>query len=116
MQLLKRNQKEMMYKAFNGSTSMITDSGGFKTGEYEVGYGSLSTFYAYTTPSRGETSNEMFGKDLDYDKIMYVPLDCGINEYALLWVDASSTASNDYVVQKVAESLNHKAIAIKKVR
>ena len=116
MQLLKRNQKQMMYKTYAGSTSMTTDSEGFKTGEYEVSYGSLTTIYAYATPSRGEASDEMFGKDLDYDKIIYVPKDCPINEYALLWVDASSSASNDYVVQKVAESLNHKAIAIKKVR
>ena len=47
---------------------------------------------------------------------MYVPTSCDINEYALLWVNASSTASNDYIVKKVAESLNHKVIAIKEVR
>ena len=116
MQLLKRNQKPIMYKAYTGSTSAVTDTDGFKTGEYILTYGSLTTINAYTTPSRGEASDEMFGKDLDYDKVMYVPTSCDINEYALLWVNASSTASNDDIVKKVAESLNHKVIAIKEVR
>ena len=57
-----------------------------------------------------------FGTTLDYDNIVYAELSCDINEYSLLWVDADTTDPNDYIVRRVATSLNHKAIAIKKVR
>ena len=96
--------------------SMTTDSDGNFTGERTKSYGSVTSMMAYITPSRGETAEEMFGKDLDYDKVMYTSKDCPIDEFSLLWLDASASAPNDYIVQRVAESLNHKAIAIKKVR
>ena len=69
------------------------------------------------TPARGDASEEMFGKELDYDKVIYVPLSSDIDEYSILWVETSDTSSaNNYVVRRIATSLNHKAIAIKKVR
>ena len=116
MQLLNRNKRLIQYATYSGSMSMVTDSDGFYTGERTKFYGSVTTLMAYVTPSRGDATDEMFGKDLDYDKVMYTTKDCPIDEFSLLWLDASSSAPNDYIVSRVAESLNHKAIAIKKVR
>lgn len=116
MQLLKRNQQLIQYMNYSGSMSAVTDTEGFFTGEYNETYSALKSVMGYATPSRGEATEEMFGKDLDYDKILYVDKSCDIDEFSLLWVNADSSASNDYIVRKIAESLNHKAIAIKKVR
>lgn len=116
MQLLKRNQQLIQYKNYDDSMSMTTDSDGFYTGEHDEVYSVLKSVMGYVTPSKGEATEQMFGKELDYDKILYVDKSCDIDEFSLLWVNAESTEPNDYVVKKIAESLNHKAIAIKKVR
>lgn len=116
MQLLKRNQQLIQYMNYSGSMSAITDSEGNYTGEYTETYTALKSVMGYVTPSKGEATEEMFGKDLDYDKILYVDKSCDMDEFSLLWVNTNSSAANDYIVSKIAESLNHKAIAIKKVR
>ena len=117
MQLLKRNQTKIKYKNYSGTMTLKTDSSGDYTGEYSESYTELKTLDAYVTANRGNASDEMFGTSLDYDNVIYAPLWCDINEYSLLWVHASAdTEPNDYIVKRVATSLTHKAIAIKKVR
>ena len=116
MQLLKRNQKEIKYKNYLGTMTPIVDDDGYETGEHTESYSEVKTAQVYVTANRGDASEEMFGTTLDYDNIVYAELSCDINEYSLLWVDADTTDPNDYIVRRVATSLNHKAIAIKKVR
>lgn len=117
MQLLKRNQSTIKYKNYSGTMTLKTDSSGDYTGEYTESYSELKTLQSYVTANRGNASDEMFGTSLDYDNVIYAPLWCDMDEYSLLWVFAdASTAQNDYIVKRVATSLNHKAIAIKKVR
>lgn len=116
MQLLKRNKKTIKYKNYSGTQTPMTDDDGYYTGEYTEGYSELKTAKVYVTANRGDASEEMFGKNLDYDNILFAELDSDIDEYTILWVDAPTTAENDYIVLRVATSLNHKAIAIKKVR
>ena len=116
MHLLSRNQQLIQYMNYSGTMSATTDTDGFYTGEYTESYTALKSVRGYLTPNKGEATEQMFGKDLDYDRILYVERSCDMNEFSLLWVNADSSAANDYIVSKVAESLNHKAIAIKKVR
>ena len=116
MQLLKRNQRTISYKNFNGQQVPLIDDDGYETGETSVGYTEIKTVRAYMTANRGDASEEMFGTTLDYDNILYAELSCDIDEFSLLWVDVPTTDANDYIVRRVATSLNHKAIAIKKVR
>lgn len=116
MQLLKRNKRTIKYKNYLGTMTMQTDTDGNYTGEYTEAYSDFKTAKLYATPDRGYASEEMFGMNLDYDKVIYAEPSVDIDEYSLLWVTAPTTDPNDYIVKKVAESLNHKAIAIKKVR
>lgn len=116
MHLLARNKRTISYKSYLGTTTESVDSDGYYTGEKAPSYSEMKTVMAYMTANRGEAGDEMFGKALDYDNILYVGLDCDIDEYSPLWVFAESTADNDYEVRRVSQSLNHKAIAIKKVR
>ena len=124
MQLLDRNKRTISYKTYSGTTTESTGSDGYYTGERVVNYSAIKTVKAYITANKGDASEEMFGKTLDYDNVIYVEKDSDIDEYSLLWVDASPTpitttsdpVPNDYIVLRVATSLNHKAIAVKKVR
>ena len=117
MQLLERNKQTIKYKNYSGTQTLSTDSEGYYTGERTENYSDVKAVKAYVTANRGDASEEMFGKNLDYDNIMYIDKSSDINEYSLLWVHANPTTdANDYIVLRVATSLNHKAIAIKKVR
>lgn len=115
MQLLKRNKSTIQYKNYNGNASMISD-GEYFTGERSVGYSEFKTLKAYITANKGNAEIEMFGTTLEYDNVIYAELPCDITETSLLWVHAGSSSANDYIVKKVATSLNHKAIAIQEVR
>lgn len=116
MQLLNRNKSTIKYKNYSGTMTLTTDSGGYYTGEHTESYTDFKTLKAYITANRGNAEDEMFGTTLDYDNVIYTDLTCDINEYSLLWVSASIGSPNDYVVKRVATSLNHKVIAVKKVR
>ena len=116
MQLLNRNKTTISYKNYSGTMTLTTDSGGYYTGERTESYSDMKTLKAYITANRGNTENEMLGTTLDYDNVIYADKSCDMDEYSLLWVEASITSPNDYIVKRVATSLNHKAIAIKKVR
>lgn len=116
MQLLKRNQQTISYKTYLGQTTETIDSEGYYTGERAVSYSELKTTRAYITAERGETSEQMFGKNLDYDRVMYLPMSSEIDEFSILWIETATTEANDYIVRRVATSLNHKVVAIKKVR
>lgn len=116
MQLLKRNKQTIKYKTYSHEMTPMTDSDGYFTGEYTEGYSEVKTAKVYITANRGDASEEMFGTTLDYDNIIYAELSTDIDEYSLLWVGVPTTGQNDYIVKRVATSLNHKAIAIKKVR
>ena len=116
MQLLNRNKTKIQYKNYSGTMTLTTDAGGYYTGERTESYSDAKTLHAYVTANRGTAERDMFGTTLDYDNVIYTDLSCDINEYSLLWVEASITTPNDYIVRRVAKSLNHKAIAIKKVR
>lgn len=117
MQLLRRNKRTIKYKTYSHEQTPMVDEDGFYTGEYTEGYSDIKTLKAYTTANRGDASEEMFGTSLDYDNVIYVELNSDIDEYSLLWVEETDTTKdNDYIVRRVATSLNHKAIAIKKVR
>lgn len=72
----------------------------------------------------GSADTEQFGVNLDYDKtINPLPSFVPIDETSVLWIDARPTINSDgttdvpweYTVAKVAQSLNHKAVAIKRV-
>lgn len=116
MQLLKRNKKTIKYKTYSNVMTPIVDDDGYETSEYTEGYSNVKTAQVYITANRGDASDEMFGTTLDYDNIIYAELSCDIDEYSLLWIDADTTEPNNYAVKRVATSLNHKAIAVKKVR
>ena len=74
--------------------------------------------------AQGEMQTRQFGESEGYDKVIVLDdKDIPIDEYSVLWVDTlphlnadgSTETPHDYVVKKVARSLNSVSIAISKV-
>lgn len=100
----------------------IMDDYGNETGQYELIYGEPIESYGNISAAMGEIQNRQFGESESYDKVIVLDKpNTPINEYSILWVDTSpfdkdgAKVSHDYVVKKVARSLNSVSIAISKV-
>nr|DAG07854.1 MAG TPA: hypothetical protein [Caudoviricetes sp.] len=74
--------------------------------------------------ARGSLDDEHFGINADYDRtITSCDRNLGIDEASVLWIekapeiapDGSTDTPWDYVVAKIARSINSTTIAIKKV-
>lgn len=125
MRPLRRNKQRIYYALYSkGNPVPILDQWGNETGEYKTVYGKPVELLANVSASRGNASEDMFGISAVYDKALNpLPLDCPIDEYSLLWVDrmpvlefdGSTKTPHDYVVERVARSLNHKAYAVRRV-
>lgn len=123
MRSLKRNEQTFCYALYGTEVEEVDNEGNY-TGEIKIGYGNPVKVEANISASRGEASTEQFGISLDYDKIicscdMTLPID----ETTILWVDTipvldengATKTKQDYIVKKVAKSLNSVQYAIKKV-
>lgn len=123
MRSLKRNEIAFHYALYGAEVEEVDEEGNF-TGEMTIGYENPVKADANISASRGEASTEQFGISLDYDKIvcscdMALPID----ETTILWVDikpvldeyGATKTKHDYIVKKVAKSLNSVQYAIKKV-
>lgn len=121
MKCLERNKTTFHYCLFQG-IEFPKDDEGNKTGEKKVLYSAPVELRANISPATGNTSVEQFGNSLQYDKVIVLDdTACPINEHSVLFVDtvpAYDSAGNplfDYIVKKVARSLNSVSIAIAKV-
>ena len=112
---LRRNEQTIHYALYNGKT-MLTDAQGNKTGEYTLAYGTLAEMQAVLAPVVGTAEREVFGVDVDYDRTALIyDTACPITEESIVWVDVPTSGKHDYIVKKIAKSLNTVVIALKKV-
>ena len=116
MRALKRNKRTFWY-ALYGQEVELTDADGNYTGETEIGYGDPVECKANISPATGQSNMEMFGNLTDYDRVIVSDdLTLPIDENSVLWIDRTPTdGTHDYVVRRVAKSLNSVAIAVRKV-
>ena len=92
------------------------DGDGYETGGQRVVYTDPVKAYANNSPSRGEADPQMFGTDIQYDRVLVMELPAlPIDENSILWVGIEPTEPHNYVVKKVADSLNSVAYAIRQV-
>lgn len=123
MRGLVRNKTKFYYALYDRKEEII-DEYGNPTGEYDVIHGLPTKFYGNISIGQGETQSRQFGDSVTYDKVIVI-CDVGlpIDEYSLLWVDTlpkinedgSTNTPHDYIVKKIAKSLNVTSIAISKV-
>lgn len=117
MRCLKRNQKPFHYALFLRKEKREQGHG------YKLIYGEPVAVKGNISPANGTTSVEQFGSDVDYDRVIVLDdPDCPIDEKSLLFIDVVPSRNNDgdyvydYVVKKLARSLNSVAVAISKVK
>lgn len=123
MRSLKRNEIIFYYALYGAEIEEVDEEGSF-TGEMTISYENPVKADANISASRGEASTEQFGISLDYDKIVCTcDMELPIDETTILWVDikpvldeyGATKTKHDYIVKKVAKSLNSVQYAIKKV-
>lgn len=123
MRCMVRNKRKFYYASYI-KTNEITDEYGNKTGEYEVLYSNPTECKGNISGAQGELEIRQFGESVRYDKVIVLDnVDTPIDEYSILWIDnlpllnddGTTNTPHDYIVKKVAPTLNSVAIAISKV-
>lgn len=119
MRCLTRNKKRFYYALYESRDAVTeTDEWGNvrETGEYAVGYSNPVTSCGNFSPVTGSVMSELFGGLEGYDTILTLDdPNTPIDEYSVLWVDRDTSQPHNYVVKKVARSLNSVSIALSKV-
>lgn len=121
MRCLERNKTAFSYCQYTGNTPIM--DGSYETGEYKRTYGSATVAYGNVSSAKGAVQVEQFGSSIDYDKVIVMDdPNCEINENTVLFVDKSpefDAGGNplfDYIVSRVARSLNSVSYAIQRVK
>lgn len=123
MRGLLRNGTAFYYASYIGETE-IKDEYGNATGEYSVLHGNPVKCKGNVSAAQGEMQSRQFGESESYDKVIVLyDKNAPIDEHSLLWVDTlprlnedgSTDTPHDYIVRRVARSLNSVLIAIGKV-
>ena len=123
MRTLNRNKTVFYYALYEGKEPVVDDYGNV-TGEYEVKYSRPKKFRANISAANGKADVEQFGANVDYDKIVVGDnMFPQIDEYSIMWIDTVPVIDNegktetphDYIVKKIARSLNSISVAVSKV-
>lgn len=115
MRCLDRNKKSFYYATYQGITKQ-TDSEGNFTGEYGISYSTPVQAYGNISPAKGNDFSSPFGVAENYDKIIVMAdPNFPVETTSVLWIENATTDPYDYIVVKVARSLNSVSIAVRKV-
>ena len=123
MRCMVRNKTKFYYASYIGETEVI-DEYGNRTGEYNLAYEKPIMTLGNVSAAQGEVQSRQFGESESYDKVIVLDdRNAPIDEHSIIWVDTlphlnedgSTDTPHDYVVKKVARSLNGVSIAISKV-
>lgn len=121
MRTLERNKQTFYYALFDSDVS-ATDPDGNKTGEYIAKYKEPVKMRANISPASGDAQREQFGTMLEYDRVIVTDdIHCPIDENTVLFIDRppkkkeDGTLLYDYIVKRVAKSLNTISFAVSKV-
>ena len=115
MRELEINKQLIHYALFQGYTDAV-DSDGYKTGEKTKSYSDPVALRINVSPARGNADREVFGIELAYSRTLTTDkLDCPIDVDTILWIGRDTTEPHNYVVHRIANSLNSITYAIRGV-
>ena len=136
MKCLERNKRPFWYCLYTGKQEIVNEDG-YGTGQYIVTYAAPVQMRANISQATGQSNTEQFGNLDNYDKVIVLDdLNCPIDESTVLFIDKAPEFTNittyettaittvaatvsvptpDYIVRRVAKSLNSVSIAVKKV-
>lgn len=122
MRCLERNKKCFYYALFDSKDPVKDEDGNF-TGEYTINYKAPVHMKANISPVIGEAQADLFGSDVDYDRVIVVDEPCcPIDEYSVLCIeitpdyDEEGNLIYDYIVKKVARSINSVSYAVSRAK
>lgn len=121
MKALERNKRDFWYCLYLGETE-VRDGDGNYTGETEITYSYPIAAHMNISPATGQSNMEMFGNLADYDRVIVTDdVNTLIDENTVMFVevspiiDGNKVKGYDYIVSRVAKSLNSVSIALQKV-
>ena len=131
MRCMERNKVNFYYALFTKRVPVV-DEYGNDTGEFDVQHGNPVKSSANISAAKGETQTRQFGENVSYDKVIAMDNEAPpIDEYSILWIDTTPELNadgslavdgegnvktpHDYIVKKVAKSLNSVSYAVSKV-
>lgn len=120
MKIMARNARRFWYCLYGGRRA-LKDADGYETGESRVSYLEPVMSIANISPASGAAQTEQFGTLDGYDKVIVTDdTDCPIDENTVLFVDREPEFDDrgepvyDYIVRRVARSLNSVSIAVQR--
>lgn len=123
MRTLRRNKVKFAYALFE-SAEPHTDEYGNETYQQDVSHCAPVFARANISAAKNADIIQLFGTDVNYDRIIVMDNPrTPIDENAVLWIDTlpvlnqdgTTDTPHDYIVRKVARSLNSVSIAVAKV-
>lgn len=115
MRSLQRNTRKLFYDVPT-STEPILDEYGNDTLERKTVYSDPLPMNANVSANVGEDAVSVFGSMTEYSRtITYAGNSCPLVEGSRVWFGVDTTAPNNYVVVKVADSKNGYLIALREV-
>ena len=137
MKCLNRNKRPFYYCLYKGEIEILDEYGNL-SGEKIVTYEDDVMEMANISTATGQSNTEQFGNLENYDKVIVIDdLDCPIDENSVLFIDKEPEYKDaeynevtaitvtgatvkvpvyDYIVRRVAKSLNSISIAVSKVK
>ena len=113
MRTLQKNARICYYANPTGETEMLRDEWGNLTSEAVERFTEPVEMKANYSQSAGEEVLNVFGSFTDYSKTMVFAGECPLVEGSRVWIKNSTVEDSDYIVTKVAESLNFSLVALK---
>lgn len=120
MKIMERNKQTFWFCQFLGAAP-IEDENGYETGPQTL-YSEAESFRANVSAASGAVQLQQFGNFTEYDKVIVTgDTTCPIGEETVLFLDKEPEYDEDgkplydYIVKRVARSLNAVSIAVAKV-
>lgn len=121
MKVMERNKRTFWYCLYDRKEPII-DEDGNETGEEQIVYKPAQSLRANISAASGSSQVEQFGNLAGYDKVIVLDdISCPIDENTVLFIDKEPEYDEDgkplydYMVKRVAKSLNSVSIAVTKV-
>lgn len=121
MKAMERNKRTFWYCLYDRKEPII-DEDGNETGEEQIVYKPAQSLRANISAASGSSQVEQFGNLAGYDKVIVTDdTSCPIDENTVLFIDKEPEYGEggnplyDYMVKRVARSLNSVSIAVTKV-
>lgn len=116
MRLLNRNKKSFYYSVYHSTVTVDEDG---NPSEPQITFDDPVLAYGNISAANGQAQIDAFGNVDSYDRvIMTDDMSIPVNVNSIMWIDTAETptiGNHDYIVKRVAKSLNSVSIAVKKV-